>query len=159
RTGPEERGPADAFPASSELCAFASLREVLPLITDFGLAKRVTGASEASLTRSGVVVGTPSYMAPEQAAGKKGLSTAADVYSLGAILYDCLPGRAPFRADTPLETLLLVLGQEPAPPRSLRPSVERDLETICLRCLHKEPQRRYPSALALAEDLERYLAG
>jgi WD40 repeat protein len=128
-----------------------------PYVTDFGLAKRVEG--DSSLTQSGAIVGTPSYMAPEQAAGDKHLTTAADVYSLGAILYELLTGQPPFRAETPLDTLIQVRQQEAVRPRVLNPRVERDLETICLKCLEKEPQRRYGSAEALAEDLERWLKG
>jgi WD40 repeat protein len=129
-----------------------------PHITDFGLAKRF--AEEQGLTQSGAIVGTPSYMAPEQAAGKKTVqTTAVDVYSLGAILYELLTGQPPFQAETQLETLLQVMEQEPRQPRSLQRSIDRDLETICLHCLQKDPRQRYGSAEALAEDLERWLAG
>jgi WD40 repeat protein/tRNA A-37 threonylcarbamoyl transferase component Bud32 len=127
-------------------------------ITDFGLAKRLDG--QAGLTQSGAILGTPSYMAPEQAAGRAGaVGPAADVYALGAILYECLTGRPPFRAENALETLLQVQHDDPVPPRRLQPKVPRDLETVCLTCLHKAPGRRYPSAAALADDLGRFLAG
>jgi WD40 repeat protein len=128
-----------------------------PMVTDFGLVKHLAGAAE--LTQTGSIVGTPSYMAPEQAAARKDLTTAVDVYSLGAILYELLTGRPPFEEPTPLATLLRVRDAEPAAPRALRADVPRDLETICLKCLHKEPPKRYASAAALADDLERWLAG
>jgi WD40 repeat protein len=126
-----------------------------PHVTDFGLAKRVS--AENGVTQSGAIVGTPSYMAPEQAGAKKGLTTAADVYSLGAILYECLTGRPPFQAATTLDTLKQVLESEPVPPRQLNAKAPRDLDVICLKCLSKAPGRRYGSAEALADDLERWL--
>jgi tetratricopeptide (TPR) repeat protein len=126
-------------------------------ITDFGLAKRL---DEPGLTQSGAVMGTPSYMAPEQAAGNSAaIGPPTDVYALGAILYEMLTGRPPFRGTTPLETVLQVQFQEPVPPRRLLPACPRDLETICLKCLHKESYRRYGSALELAADLHSFLAG
>jgi tetratricopeptide (TPR) repeat protein/predicted Ser/Thr protein kinase len=129
-----------------------------PHLTDFGLARRLQ--DDPSLTRSGTVVGSPSYMAPEQATGPSRLvTTAADVYSLGAILYELLCGQPPFRAESSLQTLRQLLECEPVRPRLLDPRVNRDLETICLKCLEKEPGRRYASAGELADDLERYLRG
>src|SRR5262249_21864492 len=103
--------------------------------------------------------GTPSYMAPEVAQATKDVSVAVDIYGLGAILYDLLTGRPPFQAKTPLETIILVKKQPVRRPRSLNPQVKPDLETICLKCLEKAPQKRYASAEALAEDLERWLSG
>jgi WD40 repeat protein/tRNA A-37 threonylcarbamoyl transferase component Bud32 len=129
----------------------------MPCITDFGLAKRVVGGP--ALTQSGAVVGTPSYMAPEQAAAAKSLSTAADVWSLGAILYELLTGRPPFRGDGAIQTLMEVLEKDAIAPQALVPTVPRDLQTVCLKCLEKDPAKRYGSAQALAEDLEHFLAG
>jgi WD40 repeat protein len=129
----------------------------IPKITDFGLAKCV--GSDLGQTASGAVVGTPAYMAPEQAAGRsKDVGPAADVYALGAILYELLAGRPPFQAETPLATLHQVVSAEPVPPSRRRPGLSRDLETVCLKCLQKEPEKRYASALDLAEDLGRFLA-
>jgi WD40 repeat protein len=126
-----------------------------PKVTDFGLAKRL---DEEGKTPSGAAVGTPGYMAPEQAAGRtREVGRTADVYSLGAILYECLTGRAPFKAASAAETLLQVLTQEPAPPRQLNPEVPRDLEVICLKCLRKEARLRYPTAGELAADLQAFL--
>ncbi|HVS37565.1 MAG TPA: serine/threonine-protein kinase [Gemmataceae bacterium] len=129
-----------------------------PHVADFGLAKQMK-TDQHGCTRTGSILGTPSYMAPEQASGSKEIGPACDVYGLGALLYELLTGRPPFRAETPLDTLLQVLERDPAPPRLLNPKVDRDLENICLKCLQKDPARRYPSAAMMAEDLERYLNG
>ncbi len=127
-----------------------------PHVTDFGLAKRIEGDPE--LTQSGAILGTPSYMAPEQASGqRKAVTTATDVYGLGAVLYALLTGRPPFQADSVLETLDRVRHEPVVPPSGIGRHVDRDLETICLKCLEKEPERRYGSALELAEDLRRFL--
>jgi hypothetical protein len=130
-----------------------------PHVTDFGLAKRLHAGGQGQ-TRTGSVLGTPGYMAPEQAAGRvKELGPATDVYGLGALLYECLTGRPPFQAETPVDTIMQVIEREPAPPSLLNPNVDRDLETICLKCLQKDARGRYASAEAVAEDLRRYLAG
>ena len=144
--------------------AIRNLQSAIPKITDFGLAKRLNQESGASgmagQTQTGMILGTPSYMAPEQAAGKpRDVGPAADVYALGAILYEMLTGRPPFTGATSLETLLLVMSSEPEPPSRLQPKVPRDLEIICLKCLEKSPARRYPSAAVLADDLRRFLSG
>ncbi len=131
-----------------------------PYVTDFGLAKRIGPDTGTVATMTGAVMGTPAYMPPEQArGGTKSVTTAADVYSLGATLYETLTGQPPFAGDSAGEIMRLVLDQEPARPRSISPKLDRDLETICLKCLEKEPARRYGSAEALTEDLERWRAG
>jgi serine/threonine protein kinase len=148
-TGNREERDSSLFPVPCSL---------LPKIADFGLAKRLE--VDSGLTHTGTIVGTPSYMAPEQAGGRvHDIGPAADVYSLGALLYHLLTGRPPFNGATALDTLQQVQSQPPVPPTRLQPKVPRDLETICLKCLEKEPHRRYPSALALAEDVRRFLAG
>jgi serine/threonine protein kinase len=143
----------------------------IPKVADFGLAKMLpaltpagqekeTASDARGPTRSGVIMGTPSYMAPEQARGKiQAIGPPTDVYALGAILYHLLTGRPPFRADSPLDTLHQVISQAPRRPSSLQPDVPRDLEAICLRCLEKEPAQRYASAAALADDLQRFRQG
>ncbi len=143
----------DLKPANILLDAEGRLR-----VTDFGLAKKVQG--DSGLTGSGQVMGTPSYMPPEQAGGKRGeVGPAADVYALGATLYCMVTGRPPFQAATAMDTVLQVINDEPVPPRRLNATIPPDVETICLKCLEKDPGRRYPSAAALGEDLRRYLAG
>jgi WD40 repeat protein len=150
---PQAQGPkSDPGPAALDLGLFD------PKITDFGLAKLVEGPPDQ--TGTGMILGTPCYMAPEQAQAKnRAITTAADVYSLGAVLYELLTARPPFLADTALATLEQVRVQEPVRPRQLQSCVPRDLETICLKCLRKDPRRRYVSAHDLAEDLRRLLAG
>jgi hypothetical protein len=128
-----------------------------PKITDFGLAKKLDGAG--GLTQTGVVLGTPSYVAPEACSGAKDVGPAADVWALGAILYELLTGRPPFRGATALDTLMQVVSEAPVPPSRLRPGIPPALEAICLRCLEKDPGRRPASAAALAEELERFRAG
>ena len=134
----------------------ASLNECVPKITDFGLAKQL---AEDSRTQTGAIMGTPSYMAPEQAEGRiADIGPWTDVYALGALLYEFLTGRPPFRGDSPWDVVRHVREDEPEPPRRLNKKLSRDLETICLKCLEKAPARRYPSAEDLAEDLRRFLA-
>jgi serine/threonine-protein kinase len=129
-----------------------------PYVTDFGLAK--VFASGSDMTTTGAVLGTPSYMSPEQAAGRPSqVGPASDIYSLGAVLYELLAGRPPFREENPVETLLQVLNGEPLLPRELNPLAPRPLERICLKCLARSSEDRYPSAQALADDLEHYLRG
>lgn len=128
-----------------------------PMITDFGVAKRI-GGGNSQVTTAGTIVGTPSYMPPEQARGAD-VTRLADVYSIGAILYELLTASPPFSAASPSETLKQVLEMEPVAPRARNPNLPRDLETICLKCMQKEPSRRYASAGELAEDLGRYLRG
>ncbi len=154
--GGQRSGEETGWSSSSDLWPLAS--DLWPKITDFGLAKLLD--SESGATPTEALLGTPNYMAPEQAAGRNDdVGPAADVYSLGAILYELLTGRPPFKGATVLDTLEQVRRQEPVPPARLQPTVPADLETICLKCLDKEPPRRYESALALAEDLRRFLAG
>ena len=143
----------DLKPANVLLAADGTLK-----ITDFGLVKRLE--SDSGQTRSGSILGTPSYMAPEQARGEsQAVGPAADQYALGAILYELLTGRPPFQGTSVLDTLDMVRSKEPVAPSQLQPKTPRDLETICLKCLEKDIARRYPDVLALAEDLRRFRAG
>jgi tetratricopeptide (TPR) repeat protein len=153
RKGKETAGLPLRSSASS-----AVRKDFIPKITDFGLAKQLSGSADK--TRTGEVFGTPSYMSPEQAGGvTKKVGPAVDVYALGAILYELLTGRPPFLNESPFETVRQVLTEEPLRPRRLQPKVPADLETICLQCLHKEPRKRYATAAALADDLNRFLTG
>jgi WD40 repeat protein len=159
-----DRGQRDKQADASASGAISGLQSVTPKITDFGLAKFHSvepGATALQFqTQSGAIVGTPRYMAPEQAVGSsQAVGPAADIHALGAILYEVLTGRPPFVAETVLDTLEQVRSQEALAPSRLRPKLPRDLETICLRCLQKEPARRYVSAGELAQDLRRFLAG
>src|SRR5262249_47236494 len=159
----EDQEEKEQTPGSALRSSFASLRlcersAFIPKITDFGLAKRLDPGRNQ--TQTGAFLGTPSYAAPEQAAGQvRSVGPATDVYALGAILYELLAGRAPFRAESSLETLRQVVSDDPVPPRTLSPRTPRDLETICLKCLRKDPQRRYVSALELAQGLRKFLNG
>src|SRR5262249_20764001 len=128
-----------------------------PKITDFGLAKSIQ--TDSGQTRTGTVIGTPSYMSPEQASASKDLGPASDIYSLGAILYELITGTPPFRGETALATLTMVAETDPVSPRSLRKDIDVNLETICMKCLAKEPARRYATAEQLADDLRRYVEG
>jgi serine/threonine protein kinase/tetratricopeptide (TPR) repeat protein len=133
-------------------------RTTIPKIADFGLAKHVD--DDSGQTKSGTILGTPSYMAPEQAEGKtRDVGPAADIYALGTILYELLVGRPPFRAGSPIDTIRQVVEQEPIRPRQLEPRVPLDLETICLKCLEKQPERRFATAGDLADDLRRFIDG
>lgn len=129
-----------------------------PKIADFGLAKKLDD-DDSKLTRTGDVFGSPSYMSPEQASGVMKFTPAVDVYALGAILYECLTGRPPFLGPEPMLTIMMVLSNDPVPPRQVQTKLPLDLDTICLKCLEKQPKKRYPSAAELADDLERYLEG
>jgi serine/threonine protein kinase len=153
---PTEKGPKEAFSTSvSSVCSVVSC---LPKISDFGLAKRLE--DDSGQTSSGSVLGTPSYMAPEQALGRiRDVGPLADQYALGAVLYEMVTGRPPHQGASVLETLEQVRTQDPVPPSRLQPRLPRDLETICLKCLQKEPQKRYADCAALAEDLRRFAAG
>jgi serine/threonine protein kinase/tetratricopeptide (TPR) repeat protein len=147
--------PLESIPGNGDASAPA------PFITDFGLAKHISSATLTGTpaTKTGAALGTPSYMAPEQILNTGAVTTAADVYSLGAILYELLTGRPPFRAESPPETLRQALDETPLAPRTLRPDLPRDLEIICQKCLEKDPARRYDLAAALADDLDRFRRG
>lgn len=154
----DRRAGAVATSAPSSASSASSVVNLVPKLTDFGLAKQMQGGQ--GLTHTGEVMGTPSYMAPEQASGDTHrIGPACDIYGLGAILYELITGRPPFLADNHVDTVLQVLNQEPLPPRMLNRKIDADLERITLKCLEKHPTRRYGSALELAEDLQRYQQG
>ncbi len=160
----QDAGGFDSFRGSNTLAADGSFLMAVPKIADFGVAKRESGHwkthLDGNLTVTGDLLGTPSYMAPEQAAPKgPPIGTAVDIYALGAVLYELLTGRPPFKGATPLDTILQVLHSEPVAVTDLQPNVPQDLETICFKCLRKEPRHRYQSASELADDLQRYLRG
>ena len=151
---PESRSAGSSSEPPTSQAEPTALSACSPILIDFGLARVV---ANPTLTRTGAILGTPCYMAPEQAGGRKGaFGPAIDIHGLGVILYELLVGRPPYRGETDIDTLLQVQSQEPVPPRTLRPGVPRDVETICLHCLHKDPARRYTSASELAADLRRY---
>jgi hypothetical protein len=150
----QNRNPEEAGNKAGSGLGFR-MADFTPKVTDFGLAKWLD--SSAGQTQSGAILGTPGYMAPEQAGGKScEVGPPADVYALGAVLYECLTGRPPFQGTDQLAILVQVTGADPVPPARLNPGVPRDLETICLKCLEKEPAKRYPSAQELAEELARF---
>jgi len=162
QSGVRGQGPGVSKEAFGSLtpdsCPLTPDSSLFPYVTDFGLIKMVQSSSD--LTGTGVIVGTPSYMAPEQAAGRNAaVGPLSDVYSIGAILYETLTGRPPFHESTPFDTLVQVIENEPALPHELKPNVPRELELICLKALGKKPELRYASASALADDLERFLRG
>jgi serine/threonine-protein kinase len=135
----------------------SSLNAVIPKITDFGLAKKLQEAA-TSLTMSGMILGTPNYISPEQAGGQNDrIGPATDIHALGMMLYELAPGQLPFRAGSTIDLLIQIRNQEAPPPRTIKPELPRDLERIILRCLMKRPEQRYASARELAEELERFL--
>ncbi len=153
----EANGPTDSAPSSVLSAEYSALETYVPKLTDFGLAKVMDGGIRQ--TQTGAILGTPAYMSPEQAAGQEEFGPACDVYALGVLLYETLTGRLPYQAANPGELLRQVGCVEPLSPRRLRRAVPRALATICLHCLHKEPQQRYAGARELADDLRRFLRG